>query len=214
MQNIGAYGVELAQTINQVDIYDLNTQNYFSLNKDECEFAYRHSIFKRKPHWLITHVSFALAKQRKLEYSYADLAKELAQNNIHTPTALQISDAVMHVRKRKLPDPKIIGNVGSFFKNPIISTDQLNQLITHHPQLPNYLQSDDQYKIPAAWLIEQCGFKGQSFGGAAVSKEHALVLINAASAKGSDVLALATLIQEAVQTQFQITLQMEPVIIR
>lgn len=205
VQNIGAYGVEVADLIAEVEYLDLSSGQLVTLNNKQCQFAYRSSIFKTDlaDQAFITQVVFHLAKDYRLVTQYGELA------NLTKPSARKIYQKVMQIRQRKLPDPSIIGNAGSFFKNPLISVDQWRDLQTRYPAMPAYQVSTEVMKIPAGWLIDHLGLKGMAIGGAQVHPEHALVLTNAQQASGEDVLNLATYIKQAVSDEFHISLEHE-----
>jgi len=212
IQNIGAYGVELKDTFVACDVLDLKTQETKTITKKECEFGYRDSIFKGKDKgkYLITDVVFELSKkQHELHISYGAITSELEKMEISKPSIQDVSKAVISIRQSKLPDPKEIGNSGSFFKNPVISTKQFHDLKNTFPEIPSYPVSETETKVPAGWLIEKAGFKGKRFNNYGVHKKQALVLVNYDDAKGSDILDLAKLIQATIQRIFGISLEME-----
>ncbi|TAK90212.1 MAG: UDP-N-acetylmuramate dehydrogenase [Burkholderiaceae bacterium] len=211
IQNIGAYGLELAERLVYLEAFDTQTRQVVRLDKSVCGFGYRDSIFKRQPQrYIILNVTLALPKAWQPVVTYRDLAESLAAQGIGTPTAAQIFDAVVAVRQRKLPDPARLGNVGSFFKNPIVSAVQQQALLARFPQLVSYPQADGAYKLAAAWLIDQCGWKGKSLGRARVHDQQALVLVNPGQATGADILQLAQAIQRDVQARFGVMLEPEP----
>lgn len=213
IQNIGAYGVELADCFHSLSWLDFATGEIRSFKLADCEFNYRDSVFKHslKDKGVILDVTFALPKKWVAKLDYGDLGKLLGANT--SPTAKQISEVVCAIRQSKLPDPKVIGNAGSFFKNPIVSADKLAKLMTRYPGLVSYPQADGQYKLAAAWMIEKSGWKGRSHGRVGVHDKQALVLVNLGGATGADVLTLAQAISQDVQSQFGIELEVEPVII-
>lgn len=212
IQNIGAYGVELKDVFVECEAIDItNLQPKIFANKD-CNFGYRNSVFKQeyKAKFVITNVTFKLTKNNhKLNTSYGAIGSELERNNISQPTLKDISNAVINIRQSKLPDPKEIGNSGSFFKNPIISKDQFKKLQENFPEIPSYKAGKNEIKIPAGWLIEKVGFKGKRFGNYGVHKNQALVLVNFGSANGKDILRLSELIQKTVKRIFNIDLEAE-----
>ena len=216
VQNIGAYGVELCQRIESVTAWQVTEQKYVTLSRAECGFGYRDSFFKRarRGEWLIVSVRFALAKAWQPVLTYPDLARHpqlsLASQAV---TAQDVLDAVCAVRRRKLPDPAVLGNAGSFFKNPVVSAAQHAALQVRFPQLVAYAQKDGSFKLAAGWLIEQCGFKGLRSGAVGVHAQQALVLVNYGGAQATELLALADTIRQAVQTSFGVTLEIEPVIV-
>jgi UDP-N-acetylmuramate dehydrogenase len=212
IQNIGAYGVEVKDTITKVEGLEIKTGKLVSFSNEDCKFGYRNSIFKNshKEKIILTSVGFKLTKKNhKLNTSYGAIDTELASKNILKPSLKNISDAVIKIRKSKLPDPKEIGNSGSFFKNPVISKDQFLALQIENTNMPNYVVSKNEIKIPAGWLVEQSGFKGKRFGDAGVHEKQALVLVNYGNASGQDILKLAKKIQKTVFKNFGISLEIE-----
>lgn len=214
MQNIGAYGVELAEILDSVQTLDLSNGQAREFKKQDCQLAYRNSRFKSVDagKYLITGIRLRLQRNFVPQLAYKGLAQELSLMGIDTPNAKQVSEAVIRIRLRKLPDPKINGNAGSFFKNPVVSRAMADLLEKEFAGLPVYPAGFDT-KLSAAWLIEHCGWKGRSMGGAAVSEQHALVLINKGHATGAEILSLAHAIQASVQDRFGIELLPEPLII-
>lgn len=214
VQNIGAYGVELADRLHSVEAWDQHTQQHVTLMRDDCTFAYRDSIFKQQPgRYIITHVVLQLAKTWHAQLRYRDVADYLTTQGITTPTALNISNAVIRIRTRKLPDWREIGNVGSFFKNPVVDAEHFASLAAQHPNMPHYPQADGSIKLAAGWLIEQSGWKGQSRGQVGCYDKQALVLVNLGNASRDDVLGLANAIVSDVQQKFRVQLEREPVLI-
>lgn len=212
IQNIGAYGVEVKDFFHSLSLFDLASGETRSLSAEQCQFAYRDSVFKHALRdAVIVEVSFALPRQWQARLHYAELAAEL--RDIAVPTARQVADAVIAIRRRKLPDPAQIGNVGSFFKNPVVSTQQKADLQSRWPQLVSYAQPDGSHKLAAGWLIDQCGWKGRSLGRAGVYEKQALVLVNRGGASGAEVLELARAIRADVAERFGVELEMEPVLI-
>ena len=217
IQNIGAYGVEVKDCITKVETLEIKTGKLVSFSNQECHFGYRNSIFKNeaKGKYILTSVSFQLTRTKhQLNTSYGAIEKELADQNIIQPTIQNISDAVIAIRKSKLPDPKEIGNSGSFFKNPVISKTLFVALQKEYPNLPSYPVSDTEIKVPAGWLVEQAGFKGKRFGDAGVHEKQALVLVNYGNATGLEIYRLAEEIQEKVLNSFKIPLEIEVNVIR
>jgi len=217
IQNIGAYGVELKDVFVGCEAMNIKTQELEAFNKDDCQFGYRDSIFKNeaKGKYIITSVKLQLTKKdHALHTFYGAIEEELKAMGVITPTIKNISEAVIAIRSKKLPDPKQIGNSGSFFKNPIISKKTFEKFRKKHPNAPFYELANKEYKIPAGWLIEQCGFKGKRFDDAGVHKNQALVLVNYGHATGMDILGLSEKIQEAVEANFGIRLTPEVNIIR
>ena len=215
MQNIGAYGVELADVLESVRVLDMTDGNSIDVNHSQCQFGYRHSRFKTVAarYDLITHIRLRLHRNFIPRLTYAGIDKELDSMGIDKPTAKQVSDAVIRIRRRKLPDPSVTGNAGSFFKNPVVSGSRARLLKNEFAKLPVYPMNNDTAKLSAAWLIEQCGWKGQAMGNAAVSDQHALVLINTGKATGREILDLADAIGESIKRRFDIQLQTEPQIL-
>lgn len=212
IQNIGAYGVELKDCFVSCEAIRIEDLQLITLNKEECKFGYRDSYFKNegKDKYVITSVTFSLTKDNHIINSgYGAIEEQLERDAIKNPTIKDISNAVIAIRQSKLPDPKVLGNSGSFFKNPMVSTEVFNEFISKHPEAPFYKISDLTYKIPAGWLIEKCGFKGKRFGDAGVHKNQALVLVNYDKATGKEILALASKIIEEVQNKFNITISPE-----
>lgn len=214
IQNIGAYGSEIADHFHSLQAFDFNSGDMVSLTRQDCAFGYRDSVFKHalRDRAVILEVTFALPKRWESNLRYAELAAEVAARGISSPSAKDISDAVVEIRTRKLPDPSKIGNAGSFFKNPVVSAERRDALLAEHPALVSYPQADGSYKLAAGWLIDQCGWKGKSLGAAGVHEKQALVLVNRGGASGADVLALAERIVADVRSRFGVTLQAEPVI--
>lgn len=212
IQNIGAYGVEVKDTLETVKAIEIETGELRTFKNSECDFDYRNSVFKNslKGKHIITEVTFLLTKEsHQLNYSYGAIQSELEALNITAPTIKNISDAVIKIRNSKLPNPKEIGNSGSFFKNPIISKHLFEKLKIAHPTMPSYPVNDDSVKIPAGWLIEQSGFKGKRFGETGSHKNQALVLVNYGKATGLEIYALAKKIQATIFSNFEINLEIE-----
>lgn len=212
MQNIGAYGVEVKDTITKVSVLEIQTGKITSFSNEECKFDYRNSIFKTevKNKFIIISVSFKLTKKHHIFHtSYGAIETELSSKKISTPNLKDISDAVIAIRKSKLPDPKELGNSGSFFKNPLITDKHFKNLQKKFPTIPSYIISETELKIPAGWLIEQAGFKGKRFGNCGVHKKQALVLVNYGNASGIEILNLAKKIQKIILEKFEIELEIE-----
>ncbi|MBX7163519.1 MAG: UDP-N-acetylmuramate dehydrogenase [Saprospiraceae bacterium] len=210
IQNIGAYGVELKDVIDSVEVVDFEEGKTQTFTKTECKFGYRDSIFKNelKSKVFITSINLKLSKNPTLIRSeYGSIKEELLKQGITNPTPIDISKTVIKIRQSKLPDPKNLGNAGSFFKNPVLSLDEFN-LIRHH-DMPYYPQADGNVKVPAAWLIEKSGWKGYRRGDAGCHFNQALVLVNYGKASGSDILNLARDIQTDIMEKYGITLQPE-----
>ena len=214
IQNIGAYGVELAERFHSLQVWNLEAQALQMLTADDWRFGYRDSVFKRETELrLIVNVTLALPRQWVPVIGYADVENELRDRNIAQLRPRDVFDAVIAIRRRKLPDPAQVGNAGSFFKNPVIPRQQRSSLIERHPSLVSYDIGGGRYKLAAGWLIDACGLKGAVRGRAAVYEKHSLVVVNRGGATGADILALAREVQEAVRARFGIELEPEPRII-
>jgi len=217
IQNIGAYGVEVKDTITKVEALEIETGKLVQFSNKDCNFGYRNSIFKNelKGKYIITSVSFKLTTiHHNLNSSYGAIETELSLKKISKPSLKDISNAVIAIRKSKLPDPKEIGNSGSFFKNPVISSAQYLKLQKEYADLPGYKISDMEVKIPAGWLIEKAGFKGKRYGEFGVHDKQALVLVNYGNASGREIYQLAEKIKETIIKKFKITLEIEVNIIK
>ena len=214
IQNIGAYGCEVAEFIESVEAWDLRERRVVMLDHAACAFAYRDSLFKREPgRYIVTGVRFVLPRQRPLRTDYAGIAEQLARMGVDNPAPFHVAEAVVHLRTKKLPDPAVIGNAGSFFKNPMVDTATAEALQRAHPTLPAWPQADGRCKISAAWLIETAGFKGMREGDAGISNRHALVLVNHGRASGAQLWALAQQVMSGVHEKFGVRLEPEPVVI-
>lgn len=215
VQNIGAYGLELADRFHSLRAFDTGTGASVDFDAARCGFGYRDSVFKRegRGRYIITAVTFALPQPWRALDTYADIARALAASGTTHPTPRQIFDAVVRVRRDKLPDPARIGNAGSFFKNPVVDAAHHAALREREPGLVAYPQADGGAKLAAGWMIDQCGWKGRALGAAAVHARQALVLVNPGSACGADILALARAITDDVARRFGVTLEMEPSIV-
>ena len=219
VQNIGAYGLELAERFAWLETFDPGSGAIARLDAHACAFGYRDSVFKHalRERAIITRVVFRLPLRWEPRLTYAELADRLARQAIVDPTALQIADCVTAIRREKLPDPAVVGNAGSFFKNPLVDAATCIALRAQEPTLVAHAQADGRYKLAAAWLIDRCGWRGRSIarsnGRAAVHDRHALVLINRGGASGRDVLALADAVRTDVQQRFGIVLEAEPLIV-
>lgn len=213
IQNIGAYGSEIADCFHSLQAFDFVSGEVLTLSRDDCAFGYRDSIFKHalRDRAVITEVTFALPKRWQARLGYAELAQEVAA--ISNPTATDIGAAVIAIRSRKLPDPAVTGNAGSFFKNPVVTAAQRDALLQQYPQLVSYAQADGSVKLAAGWLIDQCGWKGRSLGAAGVHERQALVLVNRGGASGQDILQLAERIKHDVALRFGVRIEIEPVVI-
>ncbi len=216
IQNIGAYGLEVGERLHSVNAWDFAKQAFVSFTRDDCRFAYRDSLFKQEGWHLnariaITSVVFRLAKAWQPNCRYADVAQELAAHDIASPTARDIAAAVIAVRQRKLPDPAITPNAGSFFHNPVLAAAQAAALKAAHPALPCYPQPDGRVKLAAGWLIEQAGWKGKALGPVGMYEKQALVLVNQGGATGDDVKRTMAAVQADVQQKFGVALTAEPI---
>lgn len=209
IQNIGAYGVELASVLESVTAWDWLTSTWAVLERNDCKLAYRDSLFKSsgRDRFLITSVRLRLSRRFSPRIDYRGLAEELAGVEL---TAGAVSEAVIRLRRRKLPDPAVVGNAGSFFKNPVVDKALAEDLRVRHPGLPAWGLAGDQTKLSAAWMIQSCGLKGLRQGGAGVSEQHALVLVNTGGASGHDVGALTVKVQKSVFESFGVHLEAEP----
>lgn len=212
IQNIGAYGVEIKDTMAYCEAMEITTQQIKQFSNQECQFAYRESVFKNelKNQYIITSVTFKLTKSKhQKNTSYGAIEAELAHKNIQNPTIKDISNAVIAIRQSKLPDPKELGNSGSFFKNPIIAKSLYEKTSQQFPEMPHYTVSETEVKVPAGWLIEQAGFKGKRFGDAGIHKNQALVLVNYGNATGAEILAVSKNIQATILEKFGIAIEAE-----
>lgn len=212
VQNIGAYGTEIKDTMVSCDAMNIETQQMTTFSNADCHFGYRESIFKQeaKDQFIITSVVFKLSKRNhKINISYGDIAAELAKENVTNPTLKDVSNAVIAIRQSKLPDPKELGNSGSFFKNPILNKADFEKIHQKFPEMKYYEISETEVKVPAGWLIEQAGFKGKRFGDAGIHKNQALVLVNYGNATGQEILAVSKDIQKTIFTTFGIAIEAE-----
>ena len=212
IQNIGAYGAQAGDFITAIHAWDRTAQSMVELQAADCHFGYRDSVFKHHPdRWIITAVEFRLPLLNELRTGYAGIAEEMAAQGVSLPSARDVANAVIAIRQRKLPDPSVLGNAGSFFKNPIVALEQVQALQLAHPDMPVFPGSTaDNRKISAAWLIEQSGWKGHRDGDAGVSANHALVLGNHGNASGAELLALARRIAASVAERFGVSIEPEP----
>jgi UDP-N-acetylmuramate dehydrogenase len=212
VQNIGAYGTEIKDTFESCEAITIENQEMKTFSKAECHFGYRESVFKNeaKDKYIITSVVFKLTKRNhKINTSYGDITNELAKNNVVTPTLKDVSNAVIAIRQSKLPDPKELGNSGSFFKNPILLKTDFEKIHRKFPEMKFYEISETEVKVPAGWLIEQAGFKGKRFGNAGIHKNQALVLVNYGNATGKEILDVSKTIQETIFKTFGIHIEAE-----
>jgi len=223
VQNVGAYGVELQDRFESLDAIDLVTGKSFTLDAAQCAFRYRDSVFKHVPfkegdfglggRALIVRVRFRLPKLWKPVLGYVDLQRKIQETGIREPSARQVFDWVCAIRGAKLPDPRVIGNAGSFFKNPTVTPEQCQDIIAREPNIVHYPLPDGSVKLAAGWLIDACGWKGKSVGNAGVYEKQALVLVNHGGATGGEVVTLARAIQTSVYERFGIRLEPEPVVV-
>jgi len=211
MQNIGAYGVEIKDTFDSLKAFHIESQEVHVFNHSQCEFGYRESVFKRalKGQYIILSVRFRLNKKHKLNTSYGAIENELAEMGITTPTIQDVSNAVISIRSNKLPDPKEIGNAGSFFKNPVVSQEIVDAIAEKYETFPKYPAANGKTKLAAGWLIEQAGWKGKTFDNYGVHKKQALVLVNYGGSEGAQIYDLSERIIEDVRKKFGITLERE-----
>lgn len=211
MQNIGAYGVEIKDIFESLEALEIKTGELHTFFHNDCQFGYRESIFKKelKDKYVITSVNYKLSKTPNLNTSYGAIEEKLKSKGIEHPTIKDISDAVISIRQSKLPNPKEIGNAGSFFKNPIISIKQYQELQKEHPKVPAYPVDDKQVKVPAGWLIDQAGWKGKTFDNFGVHKQQALVLVNYKDAKGTDIYNLSEKIINDIFERYGVKLERE-----
>ncbi len=215
VQNIGAYGVELADRFDSLDAVDLVTGRSVTLDARACRFGYRDSVFKHalSGKSLITRVRLRLPRPWRPVLGYLDLERKVAETGIESPDPRTLFDWVCSIRRAKLPDPALLGNAGSFFKNPVVSPEQCRDIIGRDPEVVHYLLPDGRCKLAAGWLIDACGWKGKTVGRAGVYEKQALVLVNRGGASGAEVLTLARAIQESVYGRFGIRLEPEPVVV-
>ncbi len=212
VQNIGAYGTEIKDTFVSCEAINIENQEIINFLNAECNFGYRESVFKNelKDQFIITSVIFKLTKQNhKINISYGDIKSELDKNNIEIPSLIDVSNAVIAIRQSKLPDPKILGNSGSFFKNPILLKSEFELIHKKFPEIKFYEISETKVKVPAGWLIEQAGFKGKRFGDAGIHKNQALVLVNYGNATGQEILNVSKNVQKTVFEMFGICIEAE-----
>lgn len=211
MQNIGAYGVEINQVFLELDAFHIEDKTFYTFTKDVCEFGYRTSIFKtsHKNQYIITSVIFELSKSENLNLSYGAIQSTLREMKIDSPTAKDVSNAVIQIRESKLPNPTETGNAGSFFKNPVVSKTVFQSILADYPNMPHYVLSEDELKIPAGWLIDQCGFKGKVVGNTGTYKHQALIIVNRGGATGKEIWSFANTVQSTVKEKFGIKLQAE-----
>ncbi len=212
IQNIGAYGAQVGDFIQTVEAWDTRQQQWVRLDQETCRFSYRDSLFKQDAdRYLITAVEFRLPLLHELRLGYAGISEELKAMGIALPVAADVANAVIAIRRRKLPDPDVLGNAGSFFKNPVLPLEQVDVLLQHYPALPVFPGNDESTrKVSAAWMIEACGWKGQRDGDAGISPNHALVLVNHGTASGEQLLAFARRVSASVLETFGVPIEPEP----
>ena len=212
IQNIGAYGVQVDEFIQTVEAWDRETAAWVRLDPEACQFGYRDSVFKQMPErYLITAIELRLPLLHALRLGYAGITEEMQAMGVELPVAADVANAVINIRRRKLPDPDVLGNAGSFFKNPVLPLEQVEVVLQHFPDLPVYpADQDTRRKLSAAWMIEACGWKGYRDGDAGVSPHHALVLVNHGTATGEQLLALARQISASVLEKFGVPIEPEP----
>lgn len=212
VQNIGAYGTEIKDTMVSCTAMKIDSQDMKTFSNADCHFGYRESIFKQeaKDQYIITSVVFQLTKRNhKINTAYGDIQAELYKSEIESPTIQDVSNAVIAIRQSKLPDPKVLGNSGSFFKNPILLKSDFEKIHTKFPDMKYFEISETEVKVPAGWLIEQAGFKGKRFGDAGIHKNQALVLVNYGNASGQEILNVSKDIQETIFNTFGIWIEAE-----
>ena len=211
MQNIGAYGVEIKDVFAGLTALDRESGELRDFSLEDCNFGYRDSLFKQQPgRWLILRVRFKLDRAAHLHLEYGPVRQRLSEQGIEQPTPTDVSRAICSIRSEKLPDPAVLGNAGSFFKNPLVPAAVVTQIKAQHPDLVAYPQADGQMKLAAGWLIERAGWKGFRDGDAGVHKLQALVLVNYGTATGPQLLDLAQRIQKDIAERFHVELEMEP----
>ncbi len=211
VQNIGAYGAELSDTLDLVEVWDTQEKQARMFKAAACELSYRNSIFKQQPerYWIL-NITLKLSRKPRFKLAYAGLKQQLADSGVEQITAVDVVNAICSLRQQKLPDPEVLPNAGSFFKNPLIDEPKLDKLLQKYPDIPHWPQVETNTKISAAWLIEQCGWKGKRLADAGTATNHALVLVNYGQTTGAELWQLAVKIQAAVDQQFGIKLETEP----
>lgn len=211
MQNIGAYGVEIKDVMHELEAYHLENNEVQKFSNTACGFGYRESVFKRKfkGEFVILNVTYRLSKQHQIKMDYGAIQDVLREKGISSPSIQDISAAVIQIRQSKLPDPKVIGNAGSFFKNPVVSKTIFERIVAEYPGAPSYRLNEMEFKVPAGWLIETAGWKGKDFGCYGVHDKQALVLVNRGGAKGSEIYDLSTKILEDIYSKFGVKLERE-----
>ena len=211
VQNIGAYGSEAKDVIYRIEAIDLSNGESVTFKNEDCNYSYRKSNFKTiwKGRFFITHVTYLVKKEFQPNVCYGNIKAVLAEKGIEVPTLSQLREVIIEIRKSKLPEPSEEGNAGSFFMNPIVSRSTFEALLAQYPDMPHYFVDEEHEKVPAGWLIEQCGWKGKTLGNAGVHAKQALVLVNKGGASGNDILTLCNTICNDVQSKFGITIHPE-----
>lgn len=206
VQNIGAYGSEVADFVYQIEAVEIATGQVVRIHRSDCDYGYRSSRFKNEWHnrYLITKVQYLLPKENQFNVEYGNIRAELQKQGISRPTAEELRRTIIHIRRSKLPDPEVEGNAGSFFMNPVVSREKYKELAKLYPEMPHYEIDEDHVKIPAGWMIEQCGWKGKSLGRAGVHAKQALVLVNRGGATGQEIVKLCDTIRHDVLERFGI----------
>lgn len=204
VQNIGAYGAEAKDIIYKVEAVEIATGNEVEFTNGDCDYSYRHSRFKAewRDQYVVTYVTYRLSKTFAPHLDYGNIRAELAKEGIDEPTAVQLREAIIRIRREKLPDPEVEGNAGSFFMNPIVSREKYEQLAAQYENMPHYHIDESHEKIPAGWMIDKCGWKGRTVGNAGVHAKQALVLVNRGGATGSEIVALCDMIRKDVKEKF------------
>ena len=216
IQNIGAYGLEVGEYVHSLNAWDFEKRCFLTVDRKDCRFAYRDSVFKQEGWHLsgrmaITSVLFRLPKRWQPNTRYDDVTQELAARRIASPTPQDIASAIISIRERKLPDPAVVPNAGSFFHNPVVDRSSADNLLSRHPNLPHHPQPDGRVKLAAGWLIEQAGWKGRNLGPVGMCEKQALVLVNRGGATGADVRRTMAAVQAAVREKFAVDLTPEPI---
>lgn len=211
VQNIGAYGAEACELISEIEAVDLQTGAFRTIRQEECQYGYRDSRFKHdwRNRFFITAVTFRFSTEYRPRLDYGNIRAELERRGISNPSASQLRQVIIDIRRQKLPDPSVTGNAGSFFMNPVVSRVKYEQLAAQYPEMPHYTIDAEHEKIPAGWMIEQCGWKGRSLGRAGVHPRQALVLVNLGGATGIEIVALCQAIQRDVKQRFGIDIHPE-----
>lgn len=211
MQNIGAYGVEIKDSFVSLEALHIDSMELHTFSKEQCQFGYRESVFKRKlkDQYVIVSVSYELLKHPKMNTTYGAIQSEIEVMGVENITVDTVSQAVMNIRKSKLPDPKVLGNAGSFFKNPVVSKEVFEKILINYPDAPHYPQESGEEKLAAGWMIEKAGWKGKCIGNCGVHEKQALVLVNYGGATGQEIFDLSTLIIEDIRSKFGVTLERE-----